>query len=268
MGRRARIDGLRFNPRVTLKLDLPSARRLPVDQLMAVNYSGSRRTLRDFKFPDVLLRELMDAGQLRTYASGARLRGISGSNSSTYVHFLINGIVSERRVYGNGSTLRFRGPGEILGDLEVFDEEAQPASAVCLAPTWTLSIPLERMRALAEHHILIMMALGKNIAERMQRNERVYSAMGLSAEQRVCTLLHQLALDCGKPATNGGVSISGPSQSDLAEALMLSRATVENVVRSLRKDGLLLTRHRAFAIPNLNDLKVRSSSTSQEERNA
>jgi Mn-dependent DtxR family transcriptional regulator len=44
--------------------------------------------------------------------------------------------------------------------------------------------------------------------------------------------------------------IEGPSQTDLADALGVSRATVENALKVLREAGLVTTGYRQYRFPD------------------
>lgn len=207
------------------------------------------------KLPGILAEELHRSGAKRTlYPRGTTLRGLFSRPGGNHVHVILDGCVSERTLYGFSDTLRFRGRGEVLGDVEIFSD-VQPATAVCLAPTRTWAIPLERMRALAELHPLIMIAMGKSIADRLQRTERVYGTPSRDVDERVSGLLIDLGQTSGQHYTDGTIKVAGPSQIDLAEALCLSRASVEKAVRRLRQADLIETGYRSYELRDLHALQ-------------
>ncbi len=203
------------------------------------------------KMPGVFQEELMRSGVMRTFARDERVRGVL-TGAGNHVHFVTSGCVAEEASYHATSTIRFRTPGAVLGDLEVFDDQAQTPIATCLTPTLTISLPINRIRALAEHHPLIMLTMGRSVAERQRLTERIYNLFNRTPEQRVSTLLFELAVATDN---DGPLRVAGPSQTNLAEALMLSRASVEKVIRTLKSEGVIDTGYRTFIVLDIAALR-------------
>ncbi|MGW6274680.1 Crp/Fnr family transcriptional regulator [Streptomyces sp. NPDC055060] len=190
--------------------------------------------------------ELADTCQRRLYVRKENLRG----SSSAMVHIVLSGCVVEESSYGETSTVRILGAGAVLGDMEVFDDTLATPSTRCLNSTMTLALPLDRMRLIAEHNSVIATALGATVAERLVTSERVYNRAALRPEERLAGLFTHLLHNCAVPCTRFGRMLEGPSQIDLADALNLSRATVEAALRLLRKENLVVTGYRTFRFPS------------------
>lgn len=239
--------------------------KLPPDWMASLNQRVIRQTERARSVPfftalpgpvrDALADHLVS----RQYGKGQRLRGVVPG--STEVHFILSGCVAERATTAGATTLRFRGADSILGDVEIVDEKARTAAAECLTTTWTLSCSLPRMRMLADSEIAIMKGVATNIAERLMNNERVYANYRRSPIQRVCTLLLELDRTSGARAARppgAPIEVSGPTQAELGEALMLSRATIENVLAEMRMADILRTGHRRYSVSRAGVLRALS----------
>ncbi len=109
-----------------------------------------------------------------------------------------------------------------------------------------------------------MRNLAQALATQLKANDRVYSLCRKSSAQRVASLLIELFEINGEdsrtwPDSNGDWHscpvVVGPSQVDIADALMLSMASVENVLRGLRRIDILATEYRQFVFLDMQRLK-------------
>ncbi|MFF9803321.1 helix-turn-helix domain-containing protein, partial [Streptomyces rochei] len=67
---------------------------------------------------------------------------------------------------------------------------------------------------------------------------------------RLAGLFVHLLSTCAVPSERFGRMIEGPSQQDLADALAVSRATIEAALRELRAEKLVITGYRTFEFPS------------------
>ncbi|MEU2620555.1 Crp/Fnr family transcriptional regulator [Streptomyces sp. NPDC007157] len=192
------------------------------------------------------------AGGLATRSSSrnAQLRGSVGA----VVHIVLSGCVYEESSYGEDTTVRIHGTGAVLGVAEVFNPELHAPTARCLNTTLSLAVPLARMRTMAEHNGRIASALGKVLADQLAAGERVYGRRTLLPEQRLAGLFVYLLDKCAVPCVRYGRMVEGPSQSDLADALSVSRATVESALKVLRDRELVTTGYRQYRFPDEREL--------------
>ncbi|MFF2779507.1 Crp/Fnr family transcriptional regulator [Streptomyces sp. NPDC058052] len=200
-----------------------------------------------------LCQEIYLSSRVRQYNRGEQIRGMTVRNGNA-VHILLNsGIAAEELVHHEATTLRFRYQGHCLGDAEVFTD-SKPPLALAVTTTVTMAVPLSVMRSLVRKHNTLMRAVSTSMAERLRSNDRVYMMFARNPEQRLCELFVELIDKTGYP-TRDGHKVDGPSQNDLAQALMVSRATVENTLRGLRARQLIRTEYRAFVFPDVAALK-------------
>ncbi|MGW1710060.1 Crp/Fnr family transcriptional regulator [Streptomyces sp. NPDC002206] len=191
-------------------------------------------------------QELLGSVQVRTHQRKQQLRG----SSSSTVHIVLSGCVIEEPVYGDTATTRIHGAGAVLGDIEVLSPDVHTPTTRCLNTTATLSVSLERMRLIADGQPSVAMAIGQAVAERIAVGEKIYNRHALPTEQRLAGLFTYLLEHCSVPSPDYGRMLEGPSQTDLAGALSISRGTIENAVRALRERGLLVTGYRTYEFPS------------------
>ncbi|MGY6026893.1 Crp/Fnr family transcriptional regulator [Streptomyces spinosirectus] len=204
--------------------------------------------------------ELAGGMVTRSNIRNAQLRGSVGS----MVHIVLSGCVYEESSYGEDTTVRIHGSGSVLGIAEIFNPDLHAPTARCLNNTLTLTLPLTRMRGIVEHSAHVAAALGKVLADQLVTAERVYNRHSLAPEERLAGLFVHLLDRCAVPSTTYGRMIEGPSQTDLADALSVSRATVENALKILRDLNLITTGYRQYRFPDERELasfgKVRTLS--------
>ncbi|CUW33340.1 Crp/Fnr family transcriptional regulator [Streptomyces reticuli] len=204
--------------------------------------------------------ELANSMSTRQSFRNAQLRGSVGSA----VHIVLSGCVYEESSYGEDTTVRIHGSGAVLGIAEVFNPDLHAPTARCLNSTLTLTVTMARMRSIVEHSGVIGAALGKVLADQLVMAERVYNRRSLQPEQRLAGLFVHLLDRCAVPCIRYGRMIEGPSQTDLADALSVSRGTIENALKVLRELELVTTGYRQYRFPDERQLalfgKVRSLS--------
>lgn len=221
--------------------------------------SGSRamRSLIDLnpflaELPRGTRHELAAAMSTRLSSRNDQLRGSVGS----VVHIVLSGCVYEESSYGEDTTVRLHGSGAVLGIAEVFNPDLHSPTARCLNSTLTLTMPLARMRTIVEGSGLIATALGKMLTDQLVTAERVYGRRSLQPEERLAGLFVHLLDRCAVPCVEYGRMIEGPSQTDLADSLSVSRATVENAIKVLRERDLVTTGYRQYRFPDERELAL------------
>ncbi|MFD8813782.1 Crp/Fnr family transcriptional regulator [Streptomyces sp. NPDC059627] len=204
------------------------------------------------ELPRSTRQELAGTMSTRQSPRNAQLRGSVGSA----VHIVLSGCVYEESSYGEDTTVRIHGSGAVLGITEIFNPDLLAPTARCLNSTLTLTVPLPRMRAIIEHSGVIGVALGKVLADQLVTAERVYNRRSLMPEERLAGLFVHLLDRCAVPSTTYGRMIEGPSQTDLADCLSVSRATVENAIKTLRARDLVTTGYRQYRFPDERELAL------------
>lgn len=174
-----------------------------------------------------------------------------------HVYIVLGGcVLQERRPLGT-RIVRFRGVGQLLGEAKLIEPEAS-VETVCLTTTWVMPCPVRRLNVLLNQQPDAQLALLRSLEHRNRSDETVYGTATRTPLQRVGGLLLHLAAvaGTGSAVEPGHHTILGPTQRDLADALLMGMSTVENVLRLLRETHRVLTsKYRQFVVTDLPALR-------------
>lgn len=178
-----------------------------------------------------------------------------------HVHIVLGGCVRQDRFpFGTDeedpTITRFRGVGQVLGEAKLIEPRSHVLTT-CLTTTWVMPCFVPRMHFLFRKAPDVQLALLRSLEDRNRSDEVIYTMAAHTPLQRVAGLLAHLAEVAGTPGTApaGRTTITGPSQKDMAAALLLGLSTVENAVRDLRNCGVLDNKYRQFAVSDLDALR-------------
>ncbi|MFD9466792.1 Crp/Fnr family transcriptional regulator, partial [Streptomyces sp. NPDC060027] len=148
---------------------------------------------------------------------------------------------------------RLWGPGALIGDWTGAKDSQTRVTVLSDDSAALVIAPVDIAQLTAVHGPGLAYALGRMSMRRLHAAETVYGANRLPPLSRVAKLLLFLANHFGyydtrrrdgqrvtTIATQG--SVEGPSQADFADALGISRASVENAIAALRDRGVLQKR--------------------------
>jgi CRP/FNR family transcriptional regulator, cyclic AMP receptor protein len=141
---------------------------------------------------------------------------------------------------GKQAILAFVEPGELFGELAVFDDGDREDYAEATEDSTLLFLPAEEIRSLAENHAGVAFGVTKLIGLRRRRIERrLKSLLFRSNRERLIHLLLELAEQYGKPA-DGGIDLGIKlSHQDLAAVIGSTRETVTIVLGELQAEGAI-----------------------------
>jgi CRP/FNR family cyclic AMP-dependent transcriptional regulator len=158
---------------------------------------------------------------------------------------------------GRSITLANFGPGDIFGELAMFDNERRSATVEALEDTEVIAILGGDMRRLLREHpdiaVKLVAALGRRLRE---TNERLARQSFQTVQSRVASVLGQLVATAradGAGADGGDVLITS-TQADLAQLAGSSRESASRFLAVLERAGIItqgrgrLTVHDAAAL--------------------
>ena len=159
---------------------------------------------------------------------------------------------------GRSITLANFGPGDIFGELAMFDNERRSATVETLEDTEVIAILGGDMRRLLREHpdiaVKLVAALGRRLRE---TNDRLARQSFQTVQSRVASVLAQLVAtaraDGAGDATGGDVLITS-TQADLAQLAGSSRESASRFLAVLERAGIItqgrgrLTVHDAAAL--------------------
>ena len=141
---------------------------------------------------------------------------------------------------GRSITLARFGPGDIFGELAMFDNEKRSATVEALEPTEAIAILGGDMRRLLREHPDIAVKLIAAIARRLREtNERLARQSFQTVQSRVAAVIAQLVEAArAEGAPDGDVLITA-TQSDLAQLAGSSRESASRVLAVLERAGII-----------------------------
>jgi len=194
-------------------------------------------------------RRVLAGTSRRTFARRAML--FHAQEPGDYLHLIAKGRVAVRILTPNGqlATIAVLGTGEVVGIFAVLGSGLRTASVQALEPTETLSISREHFQALRKAHptmdqFVIDVLLGAVQRVDQLLLEALYDPVEVRVLRRLLDLVRVYAHE-DRPDT-ASIAVT---QSDLASMAGTSRATVNQVLRSLEQAGLVqLGRNRIHVL--------------------
>jgi CRP-like cAMP-binding protein len=146
------------------------------------------------------------------------------------------------RAHGDGRTLTLAhfGPGDIFGELAMFDDERRSATVETIEPTDAVAILGRDMRRLLREHpeiaVKLLAALGRRLRE---TNERLARQSFQTVQSRVASVLAELVDTArGQGASERDVLIT-QTQAELAQLAGSSRESASRFLAGLERAGII-----------------------------
>lgn len=208
-------------------------RKTSVDANNIVKILRSQALFRDLKQSD--LRQLVAAAHRRRFDAEAYIfrQGECGATC----HIILQGKV---RVFvigedGRELSVRLLGPGEIIGEMALFEAAPRSANVVTLEPTKTVEISRDALLHAIRRSPGVAVHLLRAMSARLRHtNEDAEWLASLPVVERLYLQLQRLAEWSGTPV-NDGVRITPPmTQQELAALVGTSRESVNRALMRLR----------------------------------
>ena len=150
---------------------------------------------------------------------------------------------------GQEVAVEILGPGQCLGLLAALEKRPLPLSAIAVANTWYLKVPIPLFMRLYAASVAIRDQVLRTVTPRLRRaHDMMCRLCSGRVEERIAAVLFILADSYGT-ATEKGRRIDVPlTRQDLAE---MAGTTVETTIRVLsrwRKDGVVSTEHQMLTL--------------------
>jgi len=158
-------------------------------------------------------------------------------------------------VDGREVGLFFVEPGDVCGEIALFDRGVQPEYIIVLSPAVVVWVPLENLRAAMLKCPPLVSNLGMRLAQRIRQLTLQRSLLGMpNIAQRVCCQLWLLVEEHEKAHMKEGVIKNPPTHMEIAIMLNLSRETVTRVFQTLQQQDVV--RRDGAARPPLPSLSL------------
>jgi CRP/FNR family transcriptional regulator len=142
---------------------------------------------------------------------------------------------------GRSITLARFGPGDIFGELAMFDNESRSATVEAIERTEVIAILGGDMRRLLKEHpdiaVKLLAALGRRLRE---TNERLARQSFQTVQSRVAAVLAQLvAAERAERAAEGQDVLITSTQAELAQLAGSSRESASRFLAVLERAGII-----------------------------
>lgn len=182
-------------------------------------------------------------------------------DSGTKLFAVIEGKVKLARTAPDGreNLQAVLGPGEMFGELSLFDPKPRTAGAVALTDTVLASLAHEELRPWITGRPDVAVQLLQALAQRLRRTNDVLADLVFSdVPSRVAKALLGLAERFGQP-TNEGIHVAHDlTQEELAQLVGASRETVNKALADFSARGWIRIESRAVVIRDVEGLSRRA----------
>jgi CRP-like cAMP-binding protein len=146
------------------------------------------------------------------------------------------------RAHGDGRsiTLANFGPGDIFGELAMFDDERRSATVETLQDTDAIAILGGDMRRLLSEHPTIAIKLLGSLGRRLREtNERLARQSFQTVQSRVAAVLSQLVAGAHADGAGDGDVLITTTQASLAQLAGSSRESASRFLAVLERAGII-----------------------------
>ena len=160
---------------------------------------------------------------------------------------------------GRENLLAILGPGEIFGEMALFNPAPRTATATAVSATRLAGLRHENLRKVIREAPEVSMQLLQALAQRLSKtNESLADLVFSDVPGRVAKALLDLADRFGRPAADGLLVAHDLTQEELAQLVGASRETVNKALAEFVQRGWLRLENRAVVILDLQRLRQRS----------
>lgn len=227
----------------------------------SINSAGNQQQLSQ----DVW-QALCGLGQERRHPAGGRM--LRQGDPGTHLLALTAGLAKVVRCEESGGTtlLAFRGPGDLLGEVAVFDDRARIADVVALRPCRAVVLEAHRFQAFVEQRGLLMELMRQTLGRLRESDLRHAELMTLPLCARLARTLVRLAdLTAPSPVAHAPLCLTGLIQEELAQAIGVTRNAVVNGLQRLREAGAVETARRSVTVRDMETLRLWAKSDASDE---
>ncbi len=160
---------------------------------------------------------------------------------------------------GRENLIAILGPGEMFGELSLFDPGPRTMTATAVAETQLMGLGNESLTMLLTGRPEVAKALLAALAARLRRtNEHLADLVFTDVPGRVAKALLDLANRFGRPVEDGIMVAHDLTQEELAQLVGASRETVNKALADFATRGWLKLEARAVLLLDVDRLKRRA----------
>ncbi|WP_124039981.1 Crp/Fnr family transcriptional regulator [Neoactinobaculum massilliense] len=160
---------------------------------------------------------------------------------------------------GRENLLAVLGPGEIIGELSLFDLGARSSTVTAISPTTLLSLSHKDMNAFLRTHPQLSMSMLRELSRRLRNtNEQLADLVFSDVPGRVAKALLDLANRFGERTPEGIYVAHDLTQEELAHLVGASRETVNKSLADFGQRGWIRLEGRAVLLLDVPRLQRRA----------
>jgi CRP/FNR family transcriptional regulator len=185
------------------------------------------------------LGQIADVAIPRAYPRGVRVFHEGDSSDACYIVRSGDLRVTREHSDGRAIALATLGPGDIFGELAMFDGGIRSASVETLDDSELLALPAADLkRLLAEHPEISVKLIAALVRRLRETNERVARQSFQTVPSRVAGVLSRLIAEEEWPEGRDGITVR-MTQADLAQLAGTSRESVSRFLATLERAGVV-----------------------------
>ncbi|HIP99381.1 TPA: Crp/Fnr family transcriptional regulator [Candidatus Bipolaricaulota bacterium] len=157
---------------------------------------------------------------------------------------------------GHSQILKLLGPGEVLGEKTLFDQETYTCYAKTLEPSRLMFIPREDFLAFVKRHPDVALRLVEKLSRELKVfGDKLVEITSRSAKERMARVLLELARAFGEQGEEGlDIGVELP-RGELAEMAGVSTETAIRILSELKERGILALPGHRIVIKKLDALQ-------------
>ena len=184
--------------------------------------------------------QVVDVTVPRTFGAGEVVFREGDSGDTCYIVRSGQARAVREHSGGRSITLATFGPGEIFGELAMFDDERRSATVEAIEETEVVAILGSDMRRLLRAHpdiaVKMLGALGRRLRE---TNERLARQSFQTVQSRVASVLADMVAAARSQGAGEGDVLITATQSDLAQLAGSSRESASRFLAVLERAGVI-----------------------------
>ncbi len=186
------------------------------------------------------LARVVEVAVPRRYEPGQVVFREGDASDTCYV--VRSGHARAIREHANGRTIALAsfGPGDIFGELAMFQDERRSATIETLDELEAVAILGADMRRLMREHVDIAVGIVVSLASRLRgANERIASQSFQTVQSRVATVLMQLVSEARSEGAGDHDVLVVATQADVAKLAGSSRESASRFLAVLERAGVI-----------------------------
>ncbi|MGN6611916.1 MAG: Crp/Fnr family transcriptional regulator [Angustibacter sp.] len=177
------------------------------------------------------------------------------------LYVIVEGKIKLGRTSSDGreNLLAILGPGEMFGELSLFDPGPRTATATSVGDTRLIGLGHDALKPWLIQHPEVALTLLNALARRLRRtNETLADLVFSDVPGRVAKALLDLSTRFGRPTDDGILVAHELTQEELAQLVGASRETVNKALADFATRGWLRLEARAVVLMDVERLRRRA----------